>query len=313
MSNLNFNRKKARRKRYNKKINIGILIFLCIIVGIFIGQVAINKKNNTQNTQAASVKEDTALASAGKDEKKEDKQPKKEEPIRKDVNVSKDGDKFTFSASEAQQAVDNKLTKDGKKVAFLTFDDGPSVVVTPKILDTLKRHDVKATFFILGKNLESGEKTRELLKREFDEGHAIANHTYSHDYKYLYPNRVINMENFLADVDKCNNLMKGVLGENFNTNVIRFPGGISSWKGRDVAKETLKNKNLQYVDWNALNGDAEGKPKNADELLAEIKKTVQGQEKVVILMHDIKERTAEALPNIIEYLKAEGYEFRTLK
>jgi len=65
----------------------------------------------------------------------------------------------------------------------LTFDDGPTTSVTPKILDILKEENVKATFFVIGK---SAEEHPEIVKRAYDEGHYIANHGYSHNYKSIY-------------------------------------------------------------------------------------------------------------------------------
>lgn len=83
---------------------------------------------------------------------------------------------------------------DGKKVVYLTFDDGPSETVTPKVLDTLKAENVHATFFLVGKAIDESETNRNIVKREFAEGNAIGNHTYSHNYGYLYPNGKINLE-----------------------------------------------------------------------------------------------------------------------
>ena len=82
----------------------------------------------------------------------------------------------------------NFQREDNKKIAYLTFDDGPSENVTPQILDILDKNDVKATFFVLGTAIEGGEKQKELLRRMDEEEHAIGNHGYSHNYKILYPN-----------------------------------------------------------------------------------------------------------------------------
>ena len=84
------------------------------------------------------------------------------------------------------------VRKDGKKVAYITFDDGPSTENTKNILDILDEYDIKATFFVTGSAVESNEQTKKLLKQEASRGHAIGNHTYSHDYKRLYPGNVIN-------------------------------------------------------------------------------------------------------------------------
>lgn len=204
---------------------------------------------------------------------------------------------------------------DGKKVAYLTFDDGPSETVTPMILDILKEKGVNATFFVLGQAVEKNDTTKEVIKRMAAEGNAIGNHTYTHDYKILYPNKTVNCDNFINDVERTNTALKAILGDKFYTRVIRFPGGYMSWNGMQPLDEILASKDYHQVDWNALSKDAEGKAKNADELFEIVKSTVQNREKAVILMHDKegKEETAKALPQIIDYLKEQGFEFRTIK
>lgn len=204
---------------------------------------------------------------------------------------------------------------DGKKVAYLTFDDGPSETVTPMILDILKEKDVKATFFLLGQAVTKNDNTKNIIKRMAAEGNAIANHTYTHDYKILYPNKTVNCDNFINDVERTNTALKEILGDKFYTRLIRFPGGHMSWNGMAPLDEILQAKDYHQVDWNALSKDAEGKAKNADELFEIVKSTTQNREKAVILMHDKegKEETAKALPQVIDYLREQGFEFRTIK
>ncbi|PPQ46340.1 polysaccharide deacetylase [Paenibacillus peoriae] len=209
---------------------------------------------------------------------------------------------------------------DGKKVAYLSFDDGPSVTVTPQILDILKKQKVKATFFIVGKEANENEHTRNLIKRIVKEGHAIGNHTYSHNYKYLYPNRRVNTDHVMQEIEKNNQVLKSILGPEFSTRMIRFPGGHMTWNRRDpqgmaALDKVLLQKDYHQVDWNVLTKDAEGKSKKAPALINQFIRSVKGREKAIILMHDTygKEETAKALPQIIEYLKKQGYEFRVMK
>lgn len=209
---------------------------------------------------------------------------------------------------------------DGKKVVYLTFDDGPSETVTPQILDTLKAENVHATFFLVGKAIDESEANKNLVKREFEEGNAIGNHTYSHNYNYLYPKGTINVDNIMADIEKTNQSLKNVLGEDFSTRAIRFPGGHMTWakkdaKGMEAMDKALVDKDYHQVDWNSLSKDAEGARKNAAQLKQEVINTMGNKQKLVILMHDTygKEETAKALPEVIKYLKEQGYEFRVLK
>lgn len=238
------------------------------------------------------------------------------EKNRKYIGVNKEGEKYSYDAKKVWEKLSKyDYSNDGKKMVFLTFDDGPSTTVTPQILDTLDKNGVKATFFITGDTLErGGDKAAELLKREFNSGNAIANHSYSHDYKKLYPGRTLNLEAFKEDFGKTDEMFKNILGKNFSTNVLRCPGGYMSWRGMDELKEYLVKEGKASIDWNALTKDAEGRKKNADELYQAAVKESEGKEMVVLLMHDTygKDETAKALPRIIQYYKDNGYEFKTL-
>ena len=204
---------------------------------------------------------------------------------------------------------------DGKKVAYLTFDDGPSETVTPMILDVLKEKGVNATFFVLGQAVDSNDNTKAIIKRMAAEGNAIGNHSYTHNYKNLYPNNIVSPTNCMDEIERTNSSLKAILGDKFYTRALRFPGGHMSWRGMDALDAIIAEKDYHQVDWNALNKDAEGKEKNADELVEVFKTTLGTREKALILMHDKKgkEETAKALPAIIDYLKEQGYEFKTIK
>lgn len=248
----------------------------------------------------------------------DDSNNEKEEPVEKVsyVGVNEEGKKYTYDAKIVEEKLNSyDYSNNGEKVVFLTFDDGTSKTVTPEILKVLENEGVKATFFITGANLENGgEEARELLKKEFESGHAIANHSYSHDVKKLYPGRSLDMEAFKADFEKNDKLLKDILGENFSTRVIRCPGGYMSWKNMEPLDNYLSENNMASIDWNALNEDAQGRKKSADELVQCAIKSSEGKEMVVLLMHDTykKEETAKALPQIIKYFKDNGYVFKTL-
>ena len=183
----------------------------------------------------------------------------------------------------------------------------------------LDKYNVKATFFVLGTSIAANDQAKALLKKEVARGHAIGNHTYSHNYSYLYPNKVMNVNNIVSDLQKNENAMKEVLGKDFTTRVIRLPGGYWSWDGRTAMKEAMEQDGYYNVDWNALDKDAEGPKKNADQLVQCTKESVEAlgpnADSVVLLMHDTygKEETVKALPRIIEYLQSQGFEFRTIK
>ena len=218
-----------------------------------------------------------------------------------------------------RQAKIPKLTDEGKrniegiynsntKRAFLTFDDGPSSV-TNTILDTLKQQNVKATFFVLGSRVE---KKPDVVKRMYDEGHYIANHGYSHVYENIYA----SPQSVLDEYNRCNEAVKNAIGvPEYNSHLFRFPGGLVGGKYADIknqANELLKQNNIMHIDWNALNGDAETNNLSIEFELARLQETTQNKNSIVILMHDApaKKVTAEALSQIIEYLRNQGYEFK---
>ena len=199
------------------------------------------------------------------------------------------------------------LYKSETKRVFLTFDDGPSKTVTPLILDTLKQENVKATFFLLGSRVELNP---EIVKREFDEGHYLASHGYSHVYSQIYA----SPQNTLDEYNKCITAIRNAIGEQeYNPHLFRFPGGYAGGKYANVKKEAaqlLDQNDILHVDWNALTSDAAG-AKTTDEFIAELEKTVPKHNSVVVLMHDAgnKQATAEALPTIIQYFRDRGFEF----
>lgn len=204
--------------------------------------------------------------------------------------------------------VDN-IYKVHEKRVFLTFDDGPSSKVTPNILDILKRENIKATFFVLGSRVELNP---ELIKREYEEGHYIANHGYSHQYSQIYS----SVEALLDEYYKTEDAIKRAIGnEQYTSHLFRFPGGSTGGKYDNLkkqAKDKLEENNIAYLDWNSLIGDAEGGKKTVEKLISRFNETTADKNTLVILMHDAgdKETTYEALPQIIENLRANGYEFK---
>lgn len=199
--------------------------------------------------------------------------------------------------------------KENDKVIYLTFDDGPSPNVTPKILDILKKHRIKATFFVVG---YQAEKYPDILKRMGDEGHAIANHSYSHNYNHLYT----SPETLLEEINKTRDIIVSAAGESAYAGVLRFPGGAFSGQ-KEEFKEMLIQNQIPYCNWNCLNGDSESKDPIASDLILRAKRSAEKVPgtSLVMLMHDAgaKTSTADALPDIIEHFKSEGYRFDTIK
>ena len=194
-------------------------------------------------------------------------------------------------------------------VIYLTFDDGPDPTYTKAILDVLKKYNVPATFFVLG---SKANNNKELIKREIAEGHAIGIHTWSHDYATVYK----SSDSFWNEVNKTKDAIKSIA--NYDTYLIRFPGGVSNTVSRRyssgimtrLANEAI-NRGFNYYDWNISSGDAGGTtdPKvETNNVTSQLSKS-RGN---VVLMHDIKLHTANAIESIVKYGLDNGYKFKTL-
>lgn len=202
--------------------------------------------------------------------------------------------------------------KEANKVAYLTFDDGPSHN-TIEILDILDKHGIKATFFVNGSDSEFTMATyKEILKK----GHTLGNHTYTHDYPYIY----LSQENFFKDVNRLNRLIYNATGEKMN--LLRFPGGsnntVSRKYGGDKIMSELKASvalnDFVYFDWNVDSLDASASIISSNKITTSVLSQSEGKDRINILFHDTanKSTTVDALPKIITLLKAEGYEFKKL-
>ena len=195
-----------------------------------------------------------------------------------------------------------------EKICYLTFDDGPTPDITTNVLDTLKENDVKATFFVVGKE---GEAYEALYKRIVEEGHTIAVHSYSHDYINIYQ----SVESYLQDFENMSNLIEEYTG--VKPEIFRFPGGsVNGYNAgiyQDIISEMIR-RGYTYYDWNVASKDTVA-DLTADDILRNVAYTADEiDDDIIVLMHDGEhhETTAEALPAIITDLKRQGYAFSGL-
>lgn len=201
------------------------------------------------------------------------------------------------------------LSHNSEKVAYLTFDDGPTESVTPKILDILKEENVKATFFVIGKYVEHHP---DIVKRCFDEGHFIANHGYDHNNKTLYRND----SSFISEIQKTDYAIGKAIGiEDYCSHVFRFPNGFMSPNNKTQKKHATKllsEMNYTYVDWNCLTKDSERKL-SKNQLLSNLKKSAKNKGTLIVLMHDTKDvnDSSLVLKDSIDYLRSQDYTFKT--
>lgn len=201
-----------------------------------------------------------------------------------------------------------------KGVIYLTFDDGPSNTVTPKILKTLEKYHVPATFFVI--DYGNDPKKVKLMKRALKDGCTIGVHGYSHDYSKIYA----SVPDFMDNVTSLHDKLKEDL--NYDAFAMRFPGGSSNTVSKAYSKgimtklvKEIQKEGYMYNDWNVDSTDASGNNIPVDQLVESVKRNCSKDTYNVILMHDsdAKETTAKALPKIIEWAKKEGYKFKAMK
>lgn len=179
------------------------------------------------------------------------------------------------------------------RYVYLTFDDGPSTR-TDDILDILASYNVKATFFVCGKNGYTEE-----YKRIVKDGHTIGMHSYSHDYDDIYE----SLDSFQTDLHKIQNFIFDTTG--VWTTYYRFPGGSSNTKSKVDMQDLidyLGRENITYFDWNIYGGEGV----SADNIVSNVTANIDDYSNCMILLHDAsdKEETVEALPKIIEYVQS---------
>lgn len=204
---------------------------------------------------------------------------------------------FRRGMSEEEKAADDM--DDGTRKVYLTFDDGPSGN-TGKILDILAEYDVKATFFVVGKE---EEKYQPLYKRIVDEGHTLAMHSYSHKYNEIYQSK----ESFVEDLTKLQEFLYDTTG--VWCRYCRFPGGSSNTVSRVDMHELiayLEEQDMSYFDWNVSSGDASAAYISPEAIIRNSTARLQEFPEAIILMHDAsdKDTTVEALPKLIEKIQA---------
>lgn len=197
----------------------------------------------------------------------------------------------------------------GKKVMYLTFDDGPSQH-TQQVLDILDEYDAKATFFVTNEFADYVP----LMKEEVNRGHAIGVHTYSHDYAQIYQ----SSEAYFADVAQMQKVIQAQTGK--PASFLRFPGGTSNTISQRFCNgimselsEQVTQQGYAYYDWNATNGDGDT-GLSAASLVETAKREIGEQDVVMLLMHDGagNGETVKALPQILSYCREQGYEFRVI-
>lgn len=235
------------------------------------------------------------------------------------VNPKKLGTyKITYTATDSSNNTSSiertveviSKNESSKGIIYLTFDDGPSNSITPKILEILKNKGVLATFFVINHD----DSLNYLIKKEYTDGHSVALHSYTHNYQYVYS----SVDNYFSDLNKIRDKVYKITGE--YTNIIRFPGGGSNTISKKyqpgimttLTKE-VSEKGFHYFDWNVDCQDGAG-VRDPNRIYQNVIGSLSKSRENVVLMHDFENNygTLNALENIIDYGMQNGYQFRKI-
>ena len=192
----------------------------------------------------------------------------------------------------------------GDKVVYLTFDDGPGPY-TEKLLDILDRYNVKATFFVTNGKPDY----QNLIAQEAQRGHTVAIHSASHDYAKIYQ----SVDAYFADFDEMNSIITAQTGK--AADLVRFPGGSSNTISKTYCYGIMsqlvcavEERGFRYSDWNVSSGDAGGTT-STSQVVANVIAGIKSNNVSVVLQHDIKNFSVDAVEQIIQWGLSEGYTF----
>lgn len=190
----------------------------------------------------------------------------------------------------------NNLQSSNQREICLTFDDGIHADLTPKVLDILKQKNVKAIFFLIGKNIKGNEA---ILKRMYDEGHQIGNHSYEHTFWF----DMKSSNAMLEEIEKTTQLINSIIGKQIA--LFRPPYGVTN---PNLAR-AIKKSGLQSIGWSLRSFDTTAK--STTQLLSKLKLETKAQD--IVLLHDRCEITVNALTEYIDFCQERGFTFVTLK
>jgi len=208
------------------------------------------------------------------------------------------------TATAVRQILYREGTQANGKVIYLTFDDGPGKY-TDKLLDVLAKYNVKVTFFVVGTDYPS------IMKRIAEEGHAIGVHSYTHRLKLIYQSE----DHFFTDMEQMQELIVKYTGK--RTNLLRFPGGssnrLSDYNPGIMSRlsKSVVERGYYYFDWNVDSCDA-SRADTPEEVFQYVKEGCEGREKSVVLQHDIKDYSVDAVEMILKWGLENGYTFLPL-
>lgn len=285
--------RRRRVQRLKRMIVLLVLVWMILPVGlsiVLLGKVrGLNRQIIVTQEYLRQMEETVAqqVQTAGEEQQTEEEQ----QSGRKEIIVT--------SPVDGQDGAPAAVEPEAAHKVYLTFDDGPSKY-TEEILDILDTYDVKATFFVLGKE---NEHSLEMLKEIAERGHTIGMHSYSHKYAEVYR----SVEDFSADFYRIYSYILDNTG--IQSTCYRFPGGSSNTISdidMHVFADFLAEQEVEFYDWNISSGDAGSVLLDVDTLVQNCTADISRHGTSIILMHDAASRptTVEALPQIIENILA---------
>lgn len=197
-----------------------------------------------------------------------------------------------------------------EKVVYLTFDDGPSPN-TINVLNILNEEDVKATFFIIGNQVDAYKDT---IKKLENSGMCILPHTNTHNYRQIYK----TSEDYFKDLNLCKDKIKSVISKE-PINFVRFPGGVNNELLKNDVLSEIREKFLEdryyFIEWNVYGFDAEIVPRDSQVIYESTVNQLSNTSKAIVLLHDGygNKNTVSSLRAIIHKAKQLGYKFKTLE
>lgn len=293
-----------------RKSEVGFTILFCVLAIILMGTSGVLFKNN----QVKASELETVTKEVTKMEAKKVNLDKQVGELNtQSTQLTKQVEELKVEIQELEKTgikVDVNGELENQKLAYLTFDDGPSPN-TVKILDFLKANKIKATFFVLGKQNQG-----DIYRRIVDEGHTLAIHSNTHEYQNIYQ----TVDTFMDDVKTLSDLIEKETG--MKPDVLRFPGGSNNtvsyrYGGPDLMDKITKaveEAGYAYFDWNIDSFDASKGVQDEQVIISSVLENAKNTDNAVILMHDAapKTTTVDALPEIVEGLKQQGFVFDKL-
>ena len=218
---------------------------------------------------------------------------------------------YAYDAEAVSEMLMTKKYSSDEKMVFFTFDNITSESVANTISQLFDEYNAKGTFFYTGSQVENIKSTAApVIEKLYEEGNSIGNRSYSDSYRKLFPGGRINIDNFMEDYAKTDNVLKSILGESFKTRAYRCPGGSVSWRGvNDFRKEYSEKESFGIIDWNV----APNSGKTGEEVAEKTIKASEGKDVVVVLVPKMnEEKMMEFLKTSMKWYHSNGYSFKSL-